>query len=104
MQSTILKMESQILRRHDVSLSAEHQDLRGAFAALFEKESPPERVRAAEPLGFDFDLWSTLVATGVLTMALPESAGGDGGGMLEAALVAEELGRRVAPVPLVEGV
>ncbi len=42
------------------SLSPEHHDLRGAFAALFEKECPPERVRAAEPLGFDRDLWSTL--------------------------------------------
>jgi alkylation response protein AidB-like acyl-CoA dehydrogenase len=97
-------MESKVLRRHDASLSPEQDDLRSAFASLFEKESPPERVRGAEPLGFDRELWSTLVATGVLTMALPESAGGDGGGMVEGALVAEQLGRRVAPVPLIEGV
>jgi alkylation response protein AidB-like acyl-CoA dehydrogenase len=61
-------------------------------------------VRAAEPLGFDRDLWSTLVATGLLTMALPEHVGGDGGGMVEGSLVAEQLGRRVAPVPLLEGI
>jgi alkylation response protein AidB-like acyl-CoA dehydrogenase len=97
-------MRSPVLRRHDVSLAPEHEELRGAFAALFEKESPSERVRASEPLGFDRELWSTLVATGVLTMALPEGAGGDGGGLVEAALLAEQLGRRAAPVPLIEHV
>ncbi len=97
-------MESKILRRHDVSLSPDQDDLREAFAAVFEKESSPERVRASEPLGLDRHLWSTLVATGLLTMALPEDAGGDGGGMVEGSLVAEQLGRRVAPVPLVEGI
>src|SRR4051812_12747166 len=97
-------MESKILRRHDASLAPEQDDLRSAFTALFEKECPPERVRASEPLGFDRDLWSTIVATGVLTMALPEGAGGDGGGVVEGALVAEQLGRRVAPVPVIEAV
>ncbi len=97
-------MESTVLRRHDTSLSADQEELRTAFRALFTKECPPERVRASEPLGFDRELWRTLVETGVLTMALPESAGGDGGGLVEVALVAEELGRRVAPAPLVEGV
>jgi alkylation response protein AidB-like acyl-CoA dehydrogenase len=97
-------MRSPVLRRHDVSLTPEHQELRGAFAALFEKESPSERVRASEPLGFDRELWSMLVATGALTMALPEGAGGDGGGLVEAALLAEQLGRRAAPVPLIEHV
>jgi alkylation response protein AidB-like acyl-CoA dehydrogenase len=97
-------MESTLLRRHDTSLSSDQEELRAVFAALFTKESPPERVRGSEPVGFDAGLWRTVVDTGVLTMALPESAGGDGGGLVEAALVAEELGRRVAPVPLVEGV
>lgn len=97
-------MESTVLRRHEASLSAEHEELRSAFSALFEKECPPERVRASEPLGFDRDLWSMLVATGVLTMSLPHGAGGDGGGLVEAALVAEQLGRRAAPVPLVEAI
>jgi alkylation response protein AidB-like acyl-CoA dehydrogenase len=93
-----------VLRRHDVSLEPEREELRRAFAALFEKESPPERVRAAEPLGFDGDLWSTVVETGALSMSLPEAAGGDGGGLVEAALVAEQLGRRLAPVPLLESI
>jgi alkylation response protein AidB-like acyl-CoA dehydrogenase len=103
-QSSILEMESRVLRRHDVSLAPEQGELRSAFAALFEKESPPARVRASEPLGFDRDLWSTLVAAGALTMSLPEAAGGDGGGLVDVALVAEQLGRRAAPVPLVEAV
>jgi len=93
-----------LLRRHDTSLSSDQVELRAVFAALFAKESPSARVRASEPFGFDPELWRTLVDTGVLTMALPESAGGDGGGLVEASLVAEELGRRIAPAPLVEGV
>jgi alkylation response protein AidB-like acyl-CoA dehydrogenase len=97
-------MESAVLRHHDASLSAEQEELREAFRALFTRECPAERVRASEPRGFDPDLWRTLVDTGALTMAVPETAGGDGGGLVEVALVAEELGRRVAPVPLVEGV
>jgi alkylation response protein AidB-like acyl-CoA dehydrogenase len=97
-------MKSAVLRHHDASLSPEQEELREAFRALFTKECPPERVRASEPAGSDPDLWRTLVDTGALTMALPESAGGDGGGLVEVALVAEELGRRVAPVPLLEGV
>jgi alkylation response protein AidB-like acyl-CoA dehydrogenase len=37
-------------------------------------------------------------------MSLPEAMGGDGGGLVEAALVAEQLGRRLAPVPLLESI
>src|SRR3954469_2969859 len=48
---------------------------------------------------FDTDLWSELAKAGLVGIALPESAGGGGFGILEAALVLEEIGRTVAPVP-----
>src|SRR6185295_12993770 len=76
--------------------------LRDAFAGLFAKASPSSVVRAAEPLGFDPAVWEHLVQTGVPMMAVPEAAGGGGASSLDLVVVAQEFGRRVAPVPLVE--
>jgi alkylation response protein AidB-like acyl-CoA dehydrogenase len=92
------------LRRSDFSLSDVQRDLRSTVAQFFERECPPEVVREAEPVGFDDAIWEKVRQLGVLTMALPEDAGGDGAGLVEAALVAEESGRRMAPVPFVEHV
>ena len=49
----------------DLNPSDEQQQLIEAFGALYAKESAPERVRAAEPLGFDRKLWDQLLETGV---------------------------------------
>ncbi len=103
-QSNILSMDVHALRRQDFSLSREQQELHDVFAGLFDKECPSTRVRAAEPGGFDAALWELLVASGVLTMGLPESRGGDGAGLIELVLVAEQFGLRVAPVPLVDAI
>ena len=97
-------MGADTLRRRDFSLSLEQRELRDAFAGLFEKESPSTRVRAAEPGGFDTDLWRTLTEAGTVTMGLPVSSGGDGADLDDLALVAEQYGRRVAPVPLLDTV
>ncbi|MGH3149384.1 MAG: acyl-CoA dehydrogenase family protein, partial [Streptosporangiaceae bacterium] len=86
----------------DLALGEDQQSLRAAFAEFFDKEATVERVRAAEPLGFDQDLWAKLVGTGAVAMGLPEDAGGGGASTLDLALVAEQYGRRLAPVPFVE--
>lgn len=49
---------------------------------------------------YDEPLWNTLAEQGLLGVAIPESAGGTGLGLVELCLVLEEQGRRVAPVPL----
>lgn len=49
---------------------------------------------------YDETLWQTLAEQGLLGIALPESVGGAGLGLVELCLVLEEQGRRVAPVPL----
>ena len=49
---------------------------------------------------YDDTLWSTLAEQGLLGVAIPESAGGTGLGLIELCMVLEEQGRRVAPVPL----
>ena len=76
--------------------------VRELFAGLFAKEATPERVRSAEPLGFDPALWEHVIATGALGVAVAEDAGGAGAGVLEMALIAVEVGRRLAPVPFPE--
>jgi alkylation response protein AidB-like acyl-CoA dehydrogenase len=84
-----------------LTLREDQQAIVAVFDDLFRKESPSERVRAAEPLGFDAALWRSLVEVGAPGIAVAEADGGAGGGLLDAALVAEQLGRRVAPAPLV---
>jgi alkylation response protein AidB-like acyl-CoA dehydrogenase len=86
----------------DLTLTADQAALVDAFGAFLAKESPPEVVRAAEPLGHDPALWAKAVAMGVTTLGTPEAAGGDGGSMLDLALVAELVGRHLAPIPYVE--
>ncbi|EHI10512.1 acyl-CoA dehydrogenase family protein [Mycolicibacterium thermoresistibile] len=84
----------------DLSLSGEQRQLVEAFMTLYGRMCGPERVRAAEPLGFDAELWRALVDTGAVEMAVGEADGGAGD--LELALIAEQHGRAVAPAPLIE--
>jgi alkylation response protein AidB-like acyl-CoA dehydrogenase len=86
----------------NLGLTSDQEAVRELFASLLAKESSTERVRAAEPLGFDADLWAHLVRTGAFGIGLPEKVGGGGAGVLELALVAEEVGRRLAAVPFAE--
>lgn len=88
----------------DLSLTGEQTQLVDSFAALFARESTSERVRAAEPLGFDPRLWKALLDTGTVEMAVDEAAGGWGASELELALVAEQFGRAMASAPVIEAV
>jgi acyl-CoA dehydrogenase len=45
-------------------------------------------------------LWSALAQLGYLGIAIPEQFGGSGAGYLELCVIAEELGRVLAPVPV----
>lgn len=86
----------------DLSLTGEQRQLVDSFAALFARESTSERVRAAEPSGFDPTLWKALQDTGAVQMAVGEAAGGWGASELELALIAEQFGRAVASAPVIE--
>src|SRR4029078_172689 len=81
----------------DLSLVFEQRQLVDSFVALLARESTSERVRAAEPLGFDPQLWKTLLDTGAMEMAVDEGATA-----VELALIAEQLGRAVASAPVIE--
>jgi alkylation response protein AidB-like acyl-CoA dehydrogenase len=97
-------MDRYELRRLDYSLSEDHKAIQEAYRQFFKTYCPIETVRAAEESGFDKSLWERLCAMGATTMALPESVGGDGATLVDLTLVAEEIGRVLAPVPWIDHV
>ena len=72
--------------------SDDQEAMREGIAALCSGRFSMERVRA----GFDAEGWKELAAAGVFTLA-------DLGGLADAAVVFEELGRALVPGPLVWG-
>jgi alkylation response protein AidB-like acyl-CoA dehydrogenase len=86
----------------DFSLSEEQEAVRDLARQIFSEGATHERLTALAKSGewFDLALWKTLADANLPGVALPESCGGSGLSALELALVLEEMGRHVAPVPL----
>ncbi len=88
----------------DFTLTDEQTALRDLAAQILSELSTPERVREveADPNGewFDRALWAELAKADLLGLCLPEAHGGGGFGLFELALILEQVGRNVAPVPL----
>jgi len=97
-------MDRYELRRIDYSLTEDHKALQSAYRQLLDTHCPIETVWAAQETGFDKSLWERLCAMGASSMAVGEHAGGDGAALVDLALVAEELGRALAPVPWIDHV
>jgi alkylation response protein AidB-like acyl-CoA dehydrogenase len=78
------------------------EELRATVAGMLAQQCPPARVLAGceQPDPYDQRLWHTLaVEMGLAGLIVPERHGGAGASLREAAVVLEELGRTVAPVP-----
>jgi alkylation response protein AidB-like acyl-CoA dehydrogenase len=86
----------------DLDLTEDQKAIKEVFSGFFTNESPPSVARAAEPFGFDRALWNRLLETGAPGMGVSEAHGGGGASLGDLLVVAEELGRAIAPVPLVE--
>jgi alkylation response protein AidB-like acyl-CoA dehydrogenase len=84
----------------DASLSEEQQILRDTVAQLT-ADLAPESPEALPAEGTGEREWAKLAEMGLLGMRLPESAGGMPASGVEVALTAEELGRRLIPLPFV---
>ena len=80
--------------------SPEQQQLRDQ-ARRFLEEHCVKRSRDVLENGGDYDkaLWKGLAELGLIGVAIPEEFGGAGAGQLELCVIAEELGRVLAPVP-----
>ncbi|SES16224.1 acyl-CoA dehydrogenase family protein [Actinokineospora terrae] len=74
-------------------------ELRASVADLLGDRASPASVLAQIDNGADTALWRDLARIGATSLHVPEHLGGQGASYRETAVVAEELGRSVAPVP-----
>ena len=84
-------------------MSEERELLRETVAALVDKHASPAAVRKAieSEKGYDESLWKLLCEqVGAAALVVPEELGGAGGELADAAVVLEELGKALAPTPL----
>ena len=106
----------------DFDLSGDQQALRDAAASLLDKMAGSDALRARvgpgaivgtlpgagaasgetaadAPTGYDEAVWSAMAEQGWLAIELPEDEGGLGLGMVELAVLCEEIGRRLVAAP-----
>ena len=88
----------------DFALSDDQRAIQEAARDFLTDAANPDIVRAAVegPTGHDEALWQALGEMGFAGLTIPEEFGGLGLGAVEMALVLEEAGRVLAPVPLFE--
>lgn len=81
--------------------SEDQKQLRDQARRYLNEHSPPKAVRAVleGKAPYDKALWKGLAEMGFLGVAVPEEFGGAGAGHLELCVIAEEIGRALAPVP-----
>jgi len=81
--------------------SDEQKQLRDEARKFLAEKCPPKAVRAVVDgnAPYDRELWKGLAGMGFLGVAIPEAYGGAGAGHLELCVIAEEMGRALAPVP-----
>ena len=85
----------------DFGLSEDQRQIQRTARELLAERARPERVRScAEEGRLDEGLWSELCGLGWPGIAIAEQYGGQGLGLVELAILCEELGRAVAPVAL----
>jgi alkylation response protein AidB-like acyl-CoA dehydrogenase len=85
----------------DFGLSDDQREIQRTARELLSERARPERVRShAELRRFDEPLWRELCALGWPGIAISEEWGGQGLGLVELSILCEELGRSLAPVPL----
>ena len=85
----------------DVLPTEEEQMLKNLGREFLEAECPPSLPRAmeADELGYPPDLWKKMAELGWLGLSLPEQYGGQGMPLTYLAIIMEEAGRAIAPVP-----
>ena len=87
----------------DFSLSAEQELLQNTAREFLSQECPPGLVRELydDPKGFSPELHRKTAELGWTGLLIPEAHGGLGLGMLDMAVLLEEIGRAVVPGPFV---
>ena len=85
----------------DFALTQEQEALRDLAHKILADHVTQERLKAVETgtEWFDREAWGALTQANLIGLALSEDYGGSGLSLMEAALVLEQIGRHVAPVP-----
>ena len=85
-----------------LAFTDEQEELRSTIRSVLVKECPPSLPRSiVEGTGDADGLWATMRALDWPGLTVPEADGGVGYGFVELAVLVEELGRVIAPGPLV---
>jgi alkylation response protein AidB-like acyl-CoA dehydrogenase len=87
----------------DFAPSEIQRELRELARKILEEQATPDRLREIErgAVNYDADLWLALARANLLGVAVPAEHGGMGQGFSELAVLVEECGRAVAPVPAI---
>ena len=87
----------------DFSHSEEQREVKALAEKILGDQTAPEHLCELEQGGerFDAKLWSDLAQAGLLGVALDEAFGGMGFGFETLCLLVEEVGRTVAPAPVI---
>jgi alkylation response protein AidB-like acyl-CoA dehydrogenase len=88
---------------YDEEQQALREAVRGLVGRSYADYENRRRTVAEEP-GFDEKLWARLAEMGVLGLPFAEEYGGMGAGPVEVGIVAQELGRVIAPEPFLASV
>lgn len=86
----------------DFKLSEEQEEMQAMARDFLRERWPADRAREAldaHPATIDDEIWKEIVEMGWLGVAASEEAGGFGGDILTAAVLAEEAGRGLLPGP-----
>lgn len=88
----------------DLMLNETQEMIRDSARRLLADSLDLDAVRELERTddAFDAALWRGMAKLGWTTLAFPEELGGGGCGLIDLCVLAEELGRAAAPMPLVE--
>src|SRR5258705_1252087 len=85
----------------DFSFTSDQQLLKNSARAFLDEHCKPAAVRLLwdDPRGESDTMWKEMAQLGWLGLSLPEAYGGSGLGMVESAILLEELGRAAYPGP-----
>src|SRR5688572_14248340 len=89
-------------RAVDFGFSEEQDMLREASRRFLDQEMPVAAVRSyleTDGPGYDVDVWRKAATLGWFGLLVPETFGGTAQSIVDAVVVAEELGRAVQPGP-----
>ena len=86
----------------DFSFSEEQRAVSDLARRILDDKVTEDLLREIEagPERFDQGVWAELGRAGLIGIGLPEDAGGGGLGIIEQCLVLEQVGRTLAPVPV----